>query len=460
VFPSAEAAGTLLQALNRLRGVRQILPATYDPSGPLALSNDGKLLIAAVCREPIDSWTCQQAELSVLRTDTGTPVAKLVLPAQARSAAFDGDGRRLAISMSHDDAVSRTGDSDENSGRSTAPFTVSIFNLPAGLAQNSHSIALGPAQLEVTGKGKPVQHISFVGKEFFLGQSDQLFIWRLADGNLAQNVALRADAISQDASTALVLDPGTPDTSGSVELWDIRKEAKRVAVIRVPPAMSQQAAFSGDSESIVLLTCRIMASGRHCQGELRLIDRKLARVLEKSIEREDELDPILVIASPQHGRWFVSGGCGASTQTEACLHGRLNFWKAEKYGIEEYAQPVKTFGGQVQGLTISGDAKTLASMSSRGTIGLWRADAATLEATQLLPSLLQTQRTSQSLLGQLSGATTPSTTARESVQKAEPKRSSITCGGEGSLNPILVAAAQRLSQPKQICSVGAALSEI
>lgn len=459
VFPNAEAAGTLLEALDQLRGVRQILPEIYDPGGPLALSHDGKLLIAAVCREPVDSWTCGQSEVSVLRTDRGSPVAKLVLPAQAISAAFDSDGRRLAISTSQGNGASPVRGPDGTSERVLDPFKVSIFDLPAGVAERIQPLALGAAKLEVTGKGEPVQQLSFAGREFFRGQSDQLFMWRLSDGTLAKRIPLRADAISNDASTALVLHSGAPEVSGSAELWDIRGEAKRLAAIPIPPAMSQQAALSGDAQSIVLLTCQIMASGRHCQGALSLIDRKTARVLEKTVERPDEIDPILVIAFPLHGRWFVSGGCGASTQTEACLYGRLNFWNATESGIDEHARPVRTFGGQVHALAFSGDSKTLASVSSRGKITLWNVDSGTLRETGLLPSLLQAQRSSGYLLGGTRGAITSSPSTR-ALANGEEQRSSITCGKEAFQDTVPLAVAQTLREPKQICQITETLSEI
>ena len=459
VFPNAEAVGTLLQALDNLRGVRQILPETYDPSGPLALSNDGKLLVAALCREPVDSWTCGQSEVSIVRTDRGTPVAKLVPPARAMDAAFESDGGRLAISTAQENTASAGGDPDAKADRSTDPFTVSIVNLPADLAAKNQPVALGPATLEITGKGQPAQQLSFVGRDVVLGQSDQLFMWRLSDGTPVKSVPLRADAISKDASTALVLNGGAPDSSGSVELWDIRNEAKRIAAVRVPSAMSQQAAFSGDAQSIVLLTCQIMASGRHCQGALSLIDRRTARVFDKTVERPDEIDPIVVIAFPPIGRWFVSGGCGASTQTEACLYGRLNFWNATEYGIDEHARPARTFGGQVHALAFSGDAGTLASVSSRGKIILWRPDSATLAETGMLPSLLQTHRSSRYLLGGTRGATTLPASARALAHREE-RPFSVTCGKETYKDTVPLAVAQSLSEPKQICGIAESFSEI
>jgi WD40 repeat protein len=459
VFPTAEATGTLLQALDHLRGVQQILSETYDPRGPVALSNDGKLLIVTACREPIDSWSCGQSEVSVLRTDRGTAVAKLVLPAQVMSATFDGDGRQLAISTGQDNAASPVRNPDRKTEGLMNPFKVSIFDLPADLAEKTKPIALGSAKLEITGKGETIQQLSFAGRELLLGQSDQLFTWRLSDGSLVKRVALRADAISKDASTALVLNGGVPDLSGRVELWDIRGAAKRIAAIRVPPAMSQQAAFSGDAQSIVLLTCQMMASGRHCQGALSLINRKAARVLGRTVERPDEIDPIIVIALPPDGRWFVSGGCGASTQTEACLYGRLNFWKATEYGIEEYARPIRTFGGQVNALAFSGDAKTLASVSSQGKITLWRVDSPTLEATGLLPSLLQTQRSSRYLLGDSRRAITSPASAGAFTNEEE-ERSSITCGKEAFRDTVPLAIAQTLSEPKQICRITEIFSEV
>src|SRR5262249_50323899 len=81
IFPTAEATHAILNGLDQLRGVRHILPGTYDPLGPLALSTDGSLLTAAACKGPVEDWTCPQTGVSVLRTDRAARVATLATKA-------------------------------------------------------------------------------------------------------------------------------------------------------------------------------------------------------------------------------------------------------------------------------------------------------------------------------------------------------------------------------------------
>src|SRR5262249_53931561 len=132
VFPSAESTGAILGALDHLRGVRHILAGTYDPQGPLALSDDGSLFAAALCRAAIEDWTAPQPGMAVLRSDRGTPVATLATAAPASSAAFDARGRRLAVSTGG-------GDRQPTPGGGASPFTVGVVDLAAGLAQREQA---------------------------------------------------------------------------------------------------------------------------------------------------------------------------------------------------------------------------------------------------------------------------------------------------------------------------------
>jgi WD40 repeat protein len=441
VFPSSESLDTILLGLDHLRGVRHILAGTYSAAGPLALSDDGSLLAVAACPVASEDETCAEPVISVIRTDRGTPVATLATTTPASSAAFDGGGRRLAVSTA---AGGRPSGSDGSGARG---FTVRIFDLAAGLARREQAMALGAHAVEVTETGAPPDELSFVGAELLVGRSDQVFAWTSADGRLVKRLPIQAAAISGDASMALVLAEGGM-APASLEMWDIRGEGRRITTMRLPPAMSQQAVFSPDSSSIALLACQVMASGRHCNGRLSLIDRVAARVLDKQVTNESVVDPMLAVAFSRYGPWVVSGGCGADTKTEACLHGQITIWAADSAGLEAYSRPVRTFGGMVERLAFSRDGRTLVSIGSRGTVTLWKFDVTALHVTQALPSVLEARR-----------AARPSEHRHPPPgTRPEPDGPEIRCGTEPVNDPALLAAARQLRDPQQICSANGAHS--
>src|SRR5262249_45626417 len=105
-------------------------------------------------------------------------------------------------------------------------------------------------------------------------------------------------------------------------------------------------------------------------------------------------------------------------------------------------RPVRTFGGRVERLAFSRDGKTLASMSSRGKVTLWRFDRGAL------PSVLEARRTVR-----------PSQHRRPPpATRPEPERLEITCGTESFSDPALLAAAKQLKDPQQICAANGAHS--
>jgi WD40 repeat protein len=129
-----------------------------------------------------------------------------------------------------------------------------------------------------------------------------------------------------------------------------------------------------------------MASGRHCEGELRLFDMFTGRAIGQVMNDASSFDPMLVVAMSPDGRWAVTGGCGQSTPQEACAYGQLRFWRTGEDGLEPRGQPTRTYGGEVRQLAVSFDGRTLVSVSERGRATVWRVDPDLLLTTDALPS--------------------------------------------------------------------------
>ncbi|MEJ8846127.1 toll/interleukin-1 receptor domain-containing protein [Variovorax rhizosphaerae] len=393
--PTVEAVHALLGGLDRMRGVRSILPGRFAVDGPFRLSADGRLLAVTAC-DPADTAECSGVRLAIIDTARSVEIASYAGPLEAIDAAFDDAGKRLAVSSccaaagAFEQSIGRPEEADRAEDHWSR---IQVLDLPPASVGLNQPLLLQRATRQIDAPGGEIRDLAFIGGNRLAGRNRAILDWRLEDGSVAKTVALRADAVDHRFSKALAVKIGISDGTGVAALWQLTDRARPLRSIPYGNGTLQQVAFSPDGRMGALLTCAIGASGRHCDGELRLLDLDAGRVRGAVVTDTKVLDPMLSVAFTQDSQWLVTGGCAQNTATEACLHGRLSFWSLHEEDMEATVAPVRAFGGTVERVTTSRTDHTLASISSRGKVTVWNVDSETLTSTNALASPLQIRRT-------------------------------------------------------------------
>src|SRR5262249_8257421 len=191
-----------------------------------------------------------------------------------------------------------------------------LVNLPEDLASSAMPLTLGNGTRELLVPDDTMTQLAFAGGEL-QGIARELITWRLTDGSIASTTDISLAILQGQAGRRLPLDNKQATeiafallfgTNGVMRPGAISKES-----LRMPPA---QIVFSTDRTLAAILGCAFTASGRHCDGELRLVD-VAARVLRGSMMKSgDVFDAMLAGTFLNNDKWLVTGGCGEQFKTQ------------------------------------------------------------------------------------------------------------------------------------------------
>jgi len=409
-----EAAQSLFAGIERMRGVRAMLPGRYDESGPMALSADGRLLAAGACVPATDPGACDRYQLTLLDTTEGRVVARFGAAFDgAHEAAFDPLGRRLAVSLT------------EPSNR------VMLVELPADLANVPQPVVLGAGAGELTVPGEAISQLAFVAQDELDGIGRDIVTWRLADGGVAGRRTLTLAALRDRSGRRFALDNTEATELATSLLFDkgglLPAGTLPESAVRAPPA---QIVFDRTRSLAAVIGCAMMASGRHCQGELRLLDLGTRHVRGSMQSDLPRFDTMLAAAFLPQGRMLVTGGCAEHSRTEACLHGALRLWRVSPDGLEPAGPPLRAPGGEVRRLVVAANGGTMVSASGTGHVVAWSVDDAIVDAGGTLPSVLQTRPPAE----------------------ARGPAIAVTCHREEVTHPDLRVVAAKLKDPRTLCA--------
>jgi WD40 repeat protein len=359
---TVEARQALFAGLERLRGVRMLFPEPLAADSRVALSPDGAFVAGLECtREGAnDEDPCGRAELRVYRTADGTRAQQFSdLGVDSVTAmAFDPEAKRLAVAFG-----------------GTSP-RVTFVSMAAGAAASTQDLTLGPQDGDVT-------QLAFASLTELVALSGDagLMTWRIGASE-SQRTPLSGSALRTPAGRALVLAGLDSELGGAV----LKTAGGGIGGEFQEPSF---VALDGTRQRAIGVSCAVMASGRHCAGELRLFDMLTGRTIGAAATDTSTLDPMLAVAMSPDGTWAVTGGCGQNTTQEACAFGQLRFWQVGEDGLEPRGPAIRTYGGQVRQLAMSSDGRTIVSVSDSGRATVWRVDADLLTSTDALPSVVE-----------------------------------------------------------------------
>jgi WD40 repeat protein len=363
---TVEARQALFSGLERLRGVRAILADPLADDSRIGVSGDGALVAVVACTKAgaNEDEPCDQSELRVYRVDDGTVATRLpaVAADPVTAFAFDSDGKRIAVALG---------------GPSPRVMVVSLGTDAGGRNQG---FPLGPEDGEVSSLAfsSPTELVALSGGAVLL-------TWHV-DAGEPQRTPLSPSGLRTRAGQALVLADLDEETGGAVlKTGGIAPSGESQRSFQPP----SHVALDRRRQRAVGVSCAVMASGRHCRGELRLFDLLEGRVVGDVITDTSSDDPMLAVAMSPDGRWAVTGGCGQNTQQEACAYGQLRFWQIVDDGLEALGAPARTYGGEVRQLAMSADGRTLVSATERGRVTVWRVDPDLLLSAAALPSAVE-----------------------------------------------------------------------
>lgn len=406
--PTAEASDALLAALDRVRGVRAFLPGEFL-ARPTALSSDGRLLAAARCTAEGD-FRCTRSIIELWRVADPTRLATVELAREVTELAFTSDSKRLAVSTCCEGKDERPRAFVYGfAGEADAPSALNLITeraVPEGKESSAAAQFIAPA-----GAAKSEAILARV---------------RHAIGEQVSGVRVVAADLESPGRVFAVIEPGRIDAPVGLELWDAASVPHRLGRVLLKPGSIWDATVRRDGKLAAAFACAIRASGRICDaGELAIIDATVQPLMTGKVTY-DLPDWIRSLAVVPGDNLVLSGGCGKHDYSR-CLFGELRLWRVDgDEGKPRGYEPVRTFGGAVDGIALAADGRSMALTSQRGKIALMQLDGTRASERGWLASPLETRFTAR--------------------DKGE-----VSCAKQSVRHPVLLQLASQLARPDAIC---------
>lgn len=452
LHPSANTRAALLEGFDALRGLQRLPTGVFHPFGPLAWSADGTLVAATRCEDG-SAQSCAQPRLVVIEAASGRTLVSHASAQPVDAVGFSPDGKQIVLATCCNERPVNGLDGKPMPASSHA--ALSLYDLPAaagsaGASGDAKPPGLGDAKRRIDIPGGPLAMLAFDGEQRLMARNEFLLRWswpeaklematphaanfadarltrllevrstegepprdrlvlqRVVDGKVPPRPPRAAPAIPADADPALVAaltaeaeaaaqaasaaaaaataSAPSPSASGAAG------GASSSAPIDLGSSAFGQAAFSPSASRVAAVTCRSGGTGEHCMGELRLFDVEAGRPVGELQADLRSLNAMLAV-SFLDDRWLVTGGCGRSTPTQACVQGQLRLWSVREDGLRPAGPDIRVPGGEVIKLAASPQGESLATVGADGRLVLWSTAPATLNRTGLLPSPLQASR--------------------------------------------------------------------
>jgi len=381
--PTTEAAGALLEALERVRGVRAFLEGAFEP-GMATLSADGRLLALARCTAVDGSDRCTRAAAELWRAAPGALLrlagTSPIDPATWQLAlARDGNSLATAVLATEGAASSpaRTvlyriqGDGAGADGLTLAKVTERVVQ--AGSEFDAAQVFAESAPAALPAPPGPARGLdSTASDRRRLAESV-----RRAAGQVRGNEAAVMTAAGPGAARALsTLALGELADPVRLQLWRAQGGTMH---LRTQATMSShvwgRTLLRDDGKVAAAFGCALAASGRICdEAQLVILDDsgEQPRTTTIALHKPDWVRDIALL--PAGAPWVLSGGCGQYAY-QNCRQGELRLWDAEQDGtVWQAYEPLPVFGGAAESLALSADGRTMLLVTQRGHASLWSLD--------------------------------------------------------------------------------------